>query len=112
MSGHISKLERLNLSRNELGHTGVEELASAFGSPPVTALRELDLTDCGISSGLASLEEVVGALLVLRISGNPLGPEGLAGVKLDESSQLESLYMSSVEAGDQGKHDQGKVLLI
>ncbi|HET6575402.1 MAG TPA: TIGR02996 domain-containing protein [Fimbriiglobus sp.] len=68
---NLTKLDRLDLSGNRIGPTGVRELTN---SPHLTRLRELDLTandlDDDTAAALAGSPHLDG-LSVLRIANNP-----------------------------------------
>jgi uncharacterized protein (TIGR02996 family) len=70
-TANLSKLERLDLSGNQVGPAGVRELA---GSPHLARLRELDLTandlDAAAVAALAGSPHLAG-LRVLRVADNP-----------------------------------------
>jgi Ran GTPase-activating protein (RanGAP) involved in mRNA processing and transport len=103
--GKSTSLEKLDLSRND----GIGEAWYSVGDYDnlFPCVRELDLSDCGISSRLAiqlfpqiiSRSDTVKR--TLRLSGNPFGPKGLEALKgLFHSAG--SLYISNCSLGDDG----------
>lgn len=69
-------LEKLTLKKNPLGDEGIQELAK--GLVFCNALRELDVSECGITSAggyilLKSLEQTRGERMLVDVSGNKMG---------------------------------------
>ena len=104
--GEDKILKHLDLSRNQgIGNTDLSDIDKkvVFGS-----VKELDLSDCDISSALADqlfplLRPGTGNVkrTLVRLSGNPIGEQGAESLK-NLFLSTESVYLSYCQLGDQG----------
>jgi uncharacterized protein (TIGR02996 family) len=100
-AGRLDRLEVLMAEFNDIGPNGLEGLARCG---KLGRLRELFLGRNHLDRGLDVLRaDHLPALVVLRLSGNPLGPDGLRGL-LRESDplQLGRLDLEDCRLGPRG----------
>ncbi|KXZ53093.1 hypothetical protein GPECTOR_8g84 [Gonium pectorale] len=115
-----ASLSHLVLSANpKLGDAGLAALCNGAPVPgdgptappvPVVAwagLATLELQGCGVTAaGVRALAESpnCGRLVVLRLDGNQLGPEGGGALRalLQSAAQLRELHLRGTELGDEG----------
>lgn len=87
--------------RGEIGDEGFTELV---GAKALANLRELNVTNCGVTGeGLGALGTNLPKLTSLVLTSNPIADEGLEGLRQwKHLANIEKLYLSSCEISAEG----------